>query len=51
MTSYTGNGATTTLEATGTGSTLTLANLASVTQGPITPTRPRHNSRRWRAAR
>ncbi|MFI5460129.1 MAG: RHS repeat-associated core domain-containing protein [Isosphaerales bacterium] len=33
VTSYTGNGATTTLEATGTGSTLTLANLASVTEG------------------
>ena len=32
MTSYTGNGNTTTLEATGTGSTLTLANLASVTE-------------------
>ncbi len=32
MTSYTGNTNTTTLEATGAGSTLTLANLASVTQ-------------------
>ena len=32
MTSYTGNGGTTTLEATGTGSTLTLANLATVTE-------------------
>ena len=32
VTSYTGNGNTTTLEATGTGSTLTLANLATVTQ-------------------
>ena len=32
ITGYTGNGGTTTLEATGTGSTLTLANLASVTQ-------------------
>ena len=31
LTSYTGNGGTTTLEATGTGSMLTLANLASVT--------------------
>ncbi len=33
LTGYTGNGATTTLEATGTGSTLTLAELASVTEG------------------
>ncbi len=33
MTSYTGNAATTTLEATGAGSALTLANLASVTEG------------------
>ena len=33
MTSYTGNGGTTTLEATGAGSTLTLANLAGVTEG------------------
>ncbi|MGO9811409.1 MAG: hypothetical protein ACLP53_11625, partial [Isosphaeraceae bacterium] len=33
LTSYTGDGAATTLEATGTGSTLTLANLASVTEG------------------
>ena len=32
ITSYTGNATTTTLEATGAGSTLTLANLASVTQ-------------------
>ena len=32
VTSYSGNASTTTLEATGTGSTLTLANLASVTQ-------------------
>ncbi len=32
LTGYTGNGGTTTLEATGTGSTLKLANLASVTQ-------------------
>ena len=32
LTGYTGNGSTTTLEATGTGSTLTLANLASVTE-------------------
>ena len=33
VTSYTGNTTTTTLEATGTGSSLTLANLASVTEG------------------
>ena len=33
MTSYTGNSSTTTLEATGTGSTLTLAKLAGVTEG------------------
>ena len=39
VTSYTGNATTTTLEATGTGSTLTLANLASVTRRS-TPTRP-----------
>ena len=32
VTSYTGNATTTTLEATGTGSTLTLANLATVTE-------------------
>ena len=42
MTSYTGNGATTTLEATGTGSALTLANLASVTEG--TNTYPSHDT-------
>ena len=41
---------TTTLEATGTGSTLTLANLASVTEAPTT-TRPRSSSRPWPAAR
>ena len=33
LTGYTGDGATTTLEATGTGSSLTLAKLASVTEG------------------
>ena len=33
MTSYTGSTVTTQLEATGTNSTLTLANLASVTEG------------------
>ena len=33
ITSYTGNTATTALEATGTGSSLTLANLATVTEG------------------
>ena len=36
ITSYTGNGGTTTLEATGTGSVLTLANLSSVTEGSNT---------------
>ena len=42
VTSYAGNGDTTTLEATGTGSTLTLANLASVTESANNyPARPR----------
>ena len=49
LTGYTGNGGTTTLEATGAGSTLTLANLATITEAPTT-TRPPASSRRWPAA-
>ena len=51
LTSYTGNTSTTTLEATGTGSTLTLANLATVTQDDQRLPGPRRNSRPWPAAR
>ena len=51
VTSYTGNGGTTTLEATGTGSTLTLANLASRDRGRQQLPGRRPSSRPWPAAR
>ena len=50
ITGYTGNGGTTTLEATGTGSTLTLANLTGVTQIRQQLRGPGRSSRPWPAA-